>query len=247
MDQKHVWRIPKIAHKLVWLTDPNEHYHAGPYGDSDEFSIAPEYFEKLNAAIKLILDAAGLNADQADQCSGPVVAAPPVQSCEPCSLQNFVVNYYIARGLQWPTLDQALQWHETEMGEVYEILLARVGGWVRNDPTRERPSDSESLATELGDAIMMLLVAGIVAGVNPLEALRKKMERKIGRVIDASATTVECSKVVLNGCQRSDCKHWIAAGDAHGCVTDAIRVAVGVCPVASEAVDDYSCTAFRVR
>lgn len=97
---------------------------------------------------------------------------------------NLIKNYYEIRGLKWPTVEQAMMWAQTELAEVYEILLARESGWIRNNPERHTDSNlSDNLAEELGDAIMMLSVAGIVSGVDPLAALREKIERKINELL----------------------------------------------------------------
>ncbi|MCK5642568.1 MAG: hypothetical protein KAJ19_17300 [Gammaproteobacteria bacterium] len=92
---------------------------------------------------------------------------------------DLIRNYYKVRGLKWPTIEQAMMWVETELGETYELLLSRDGDWVRNHPWNKTMFSSGALAEELGDAIMMLIVAGIVEGVDPLAALREKIERKI--------------------------------------------------------------------
>ncbi len=95
------------------------------------------------------------------------------------NLAQIITNYYELRGLKWPTAEEAMMWAETEMGEVYEILLAQKGGWVRNNPEDHTASSADELGTELGDVIMMLMVAGIVQGTDPITCLTNKMERKI--------------------------------------------------------------------
>ena len=79
---------------------------------------------------------------------------------------DLIRNYYKVRGLKWPTVEQAMMWTQTELGEVYELLLARDGDWVRNHPWNKAMYSPGALAEELGDAIMMLIVAGIVEGVD---------------------------------------------------------------------------------
>ena len=95
---------------------------------------------------------------------------------------ELIRNYYKVRGLKWPTIEQAMMWMQTEVSEVYEIIFAREEGWIRNNPDKHKYV-APTLAEELGDAIMMLIVAGIIEGVDPLLALRKKMERKIREAI----------------------------------------------------------------
>jgi NTP pyrophosphatase (non-canonical NTP hydrolase) len=90
---------------------------------------------------------------------------------------KLIVSYYEQYGLKWPTTIEALMWAQTEMAEAYELLLARDGGWIHNQNYHSE-FDSDKYAEELGDVIMMLLVAGIVEGVNPLTALSTKLHRK---------------------------------------------------------------------
>lgn len=92
---------------------------------------------------------------------------------------NLIKHYYAERGFRIPTTEQAVMWAQTEIGEVCELLLARIGGWKRNNPDSHPKFSKELLAEELGDVIMMLLVAGIAEGVDPLHALRMKMRRKL--------------------------------------------------------------------
>jgi len=94
-------------------------------------------------------------------------------------LKDFIVNYYNKRGLKWPDFDDAMKFVATEIGEVYEVDLSRDKGWVRNNPESKPTFNKEQLASELGDVIMMVMVAGIAEGVDPLQALLKKMCRKI--------------------------------------------------------------------
>ena len=101
----------------------------------------------------------------------------------PERLMRRIFEYYQLRKQKWPNVDEAMQWVETECAEVYELLLARKGGWVRNNPASKPEFSKEALAEELGDAIMMLLVAGYVEEADPLEALLEKMDRKLSEVV----------------------------------------------------------------
>ena len=94
-------------------------------------------------------------------------------------LQKFIAMYYEKRQLKWPNFDDAMKFVATEIGEVYEVDLARTDGWVRNNPDGKPIFTKEQLASELGDVIMMVMVAGIVEGVDPLDALVKKINRKL--------------------------------------------------------------------
>ena len=67
----------------------------------------------------------------------------------------------------------------TEIGEIYELDLARSGNWVRNNPQNKPQFDKNELAKEISDAIMMLIVAGLAEGVNPLQALEDKLQSKL--------------------------------------------------------------------
>lgn len=92
---------------------------------------------------------------------------------------NLITEYYDKRGLKWPNFDEAMKFVQTELAEVYELDLARIGGFVRNHPENKPQFSKEALAEELGDAIFMLLVAGMAEGVNPLEAMQNKMRKKL--------------------------------------------------------------------
>lgn len=94
-------------------------------------------------------------------------------------LVELVREYYNKRGLKWPTFDEAMKFVHTELAEVYELDLARIGGFIRNHPENKPQFSKEALAEELGDAIFMLIVAGEVEGVDPLEAMENKMKRKM--------------------------------------------------------------------
>lgn len=97
-------------------------------------------------------------------------------------LADFILHYYEKRGLKLPNFDAAMKFVHTELGEVYELDLAREGGWVRNNPESKPKFSKEALAKELGDVIMMVMVAGIVEGVDPLKALVEKMEAKLKKI-----------------------------------------------------------------
>lgn len=94
-------------------------------------------------------------------------------------LVDLIKHYYEVRNLSWPNFDNAMKFVQTEMAEIYELDLSRVGGWIRNHPETKPAFSKDSLAEELGDAIMMLIVAGIAEGVDPIEALEKKIEAKL--------------------------------------------------------------------
>ena len=98
---------------------------------------------------------------------------------------ELIKREYKVRGLKWPAdADDATDWLLTELAEVKELLLARKGGWVRNHPGDHPGFSPELLAEELGDVIRMALVAGIVEGVDPLEAMVDKSAEKMFEVLD---------------------------------------------------------------
>ena len=90
-----------------------------------------------------------------------------------------IKEYYVKRGLAKPSLWEALGWLTSELGEVYEVLFSWNPKWVRNSPENHPMKTEEELAEELGDVIFMAIVAGMVTGVDPINALEKKMERKL--------------------------------------------------------------------
>lgn len=94
-------------------------------------------------------------------------------------LSDIIKEYYAKRGLVWPNFDNAMKFVATEIGEVYEIDLSR-DTWVRNNPEDKPKFNKEDLAKELGDVLMMVMVAGIAEGVDPLDALLEKMYKKTG-------------------------------------------------------------------
>jgi len=97
------------------------------------------------------------------------------------SVVEKIKEYYEKRKLTKPNFDNAMKFVQTEIAEVYELDLDRSGDWVRNNPQNKPQFNKEDLAEELGDAIMMLIVAGIAEDVDPIQALLDKMERKLGQ------------------------------------------------------------------
>lgn len=99
------------------------------------------------------------------------------------SLVSEILDYYEKRGLAYPNLQEALNWAHTEMGEVYEIIMSWEPKWIRNNPEDHPAQSKESLAYELGDVIMMLIMAGLAEGVDPINALKNKMKRKLEKSV----------------------------------------------------------------
>ena len=90
---------------------------------------------------------------------------------------DLIREHYAQTGKHWPTPEEALLWCNTEIGEAADLLLMKdPGKWVRNNPHKEQYTD-ERFCEELGDAIMMLIVAGLVTGSdNPLRTMVAKLE-----------------------------------------------------------------------
>jgi len=106
-------------------------------------------------------------------------------------LVELIKKYYNERKLKWPSFDEAMKFVVTELAEVYELDLARIGGFVRNHPETKEEFSKERLSEELGDAIFMLLVAGYVEGVNPIESMKAKMCKKLGITIPKEGILVD--------------------------------------------------------
>ena len=96
------------------------------------------------------------------------------------TIARLIEDTWAKRKRIWPSAWEALGWVNTELGEVYELLLAREDeGWVRNNPDDHGKWDQFKFEEELGDCILMLMVTGMSLGLNPLEGLRGKLEREL--------------------------------------------------------------------
>lgn len=96
------------------------------------------------------------------------------------NLLDLIREYYKARNLVWPSSHTAILWAITELGEVCDLLLNNEDeAWVRNHPDDHELYTPDRYAEELGDAIMMLIVAGMVECVDPLKTLCDKMQAYI--------------------------------------------------------------------
>lgn len=110
-------------------------------------------------------------------------------------LVSLIKQYYEYRGLKYPDVWKSLAFAQTELAEVYELLLDREGGWVRNNPQNKPKFNKEDLAKELGDILMMVIVAGISEDVDPVEALKQKINKKMGINTYQQATFVSSVEV----------------------------------------------------
>ena len=106
------------------------------------------------------------------------------------SLMDEIIEYVEKRKYVKPNVWQAMGWVNTEVGEVYELLLQREAEWVRNNPENKPTFSKEELAEELGDVIFMVMLAGYAEGVNPLEAAKSKMKRKLEERVSYGVSSV---------------------------------------------------------
>jgi hypothetical protein len=97
------------------------------------------------------------------------------------NINGILEDYYKTRGLKVPTFDDAMKFVHTEIGEVYELELDRIGGYIRNNPQDKHKYSDEKLGKELADCIMMLLIAGKVRGVDVLWSLLDKIGDKVNK------------------------------------------------------------------
>lgn len=95
-------------------------------------------------------------------------------------LISILEDYYQTRGLKMPTFDDAIKFLYTELAEVHELDLAD-RGYVRNNPQNKPKYSDEQMASELGDALQMIIVAGMTKGLDPMTALIDKLSGKSGR------------------------------------------------------------------
>ena len=107
-------------------------------------------------------------------------------------LMQEIIEYAQARKYKMPNTWEALGWVNAELGEVYEVLLS-TGGWVRNNPQDHPEKGNDEFAEELGDVIFMVMIAGHSKGVNPLEAMKEKMSRKL---IESSVKKAQTGRIV---------------------------------------------------
>lgn len=96
-------------------------------------------------------------------------------------LESLIAYYYRVRKYKMPTAQQALMWLITELGEASELLLARETGWVRNNPQNHEAWSAERFADELGDIVMMAVVAGQAEGVDVIARLEERLHDRIQR------------------------------------------------------------------
>jgi len=90
-----------------------------------------------------------------------------------CNLPAIVQEYYRFRSLTRPDASQAFLFLVSEIGELSDAFVEGQAEWVRNNPDRHR-----DVSDEIGDILMMLTVFADTQGIDPVEAMLKKMQRK---------------------------------------------------------------------
>lgn len=104
------------------------------------------------------------------------------------TITKLIYDYYEARKLVKPNIWEALGWAAAEIGEVYEVLFSWNKNWVRNHPEKHPVKTHEDLAEELGDAILMLIAAGLSENVDPMEAMLNKIARTLKELNEKKMT-----------------------------------------------------------
>ena len=95
-------------------------------------------------------------------------------------LIDIIKDFYVASKLRYPTFDDAMKFVHMELAEALEVDIARKG-YERNNPEKKPKFSKVLLEEELGDAIRMIMVAGILEGVNPLDGLIAKLSCQAGK------------------------------------------------------------------
>jgi NTP pyrophosphatase (non-canonical NTP hydrolase) len=89
------------------------------------------------------------------------------------TIPETVRAYFEHRGLTAPDAGQALLFLVSEVGELADAFVEEQAQWVRNNPERNR-----NVSDEIGDVLMMLTVFADAQGIDPLDAMLAKFERK---------------------------------------------------------------------
>jgi len=92
-------------------------------------------------------------------------------------LSELVMSYYNYRSLKVPAgLTDAMMFLVSEVGELADNIVSMLGGWVRNDPEKERGT-MKAIEFEIGDVLMMLTMTGLTI-VDPIEGMIRKFRSK---------------------------------------------------------------------
>ena len=89
------------------------------------------------------------------------------------SIIETVKAYYKFRGLGVPDDTQALLFLVSEVGELSDAHVEQQGDWLRNHADKER-----SVEDEVGDVLMMLTAYCISRGIDPVECMLGKFNKK---------------------------------------------------------------------
>lgn len=88
------------------------------------------------------------------------------------------IQHFDRTGKAVPETADALLFIVTEVAEATELLMA-TKPYVRNHPETKEPFTAPRFAEELADVIYMAIVAGATQGVDPLEALERRVRDEV--------------------------------------------------------------------
>ena len=89
-------------------------------------------------------------------------------------IRVLVNEYFQFRGYHDPDASQAFLFLASEVGELADKFVHGQASWVRNNPDAK----NDDIAGEIGDVLMMLTKFAEKIGVDPIEAMLNKFERK---------------------------------------------------------------------
>mgnify|MGYP001310960742 CR=1 FL=1 len=91
------------------------------------------------------------------------------------SIVNIVNGYFKFRNYKEPDTTQAFLFLTSEVGELADKLVhVQSEDWVRNHPENK----NDDIAGEIGDVLMMLTKTAATLGLDPIDCMLEKMERK---------------------------------------------------------------------
>jgi NTP pyrophosphatase (non-canonical NTP hydrolase) len=89
-------------------------------------------------------------------------------------VNDLVGDYFRHRNLVYPDTNQAFLFLVSEVGELADKLVHDQRNWVRNNPDTK----DDDRAGEIADVLMMLAVLSETLGIDPIEAMQDKFNRK---------------------------------------------------------------------
>lgn len=117
-------------------------------------------------------------------------------------LARRISTYYYFRGLLEPDGKSALLWANSELSEAWEVL-SQQEPWIRNNPEDKEPWSKEAYGEELGDAMMMIFVAGYLEDTDPLFCMLGKIAKKMTESDSAStACYLGLLSDIMGGCDK---------------------------------------------